>query len=209
MARRAAFIVAAVASLVAGLSLLMPYAELGGVSASGFKLLTRADTLLLVASLIAAAALAGAAVTGARPLGAIGLVAAGVALGGLVFTGMELVHQLGRPAEALPFDLDVVPDAAPAPETGAGVIVGIVASVLAALAALVGALLPEGERRARAEAADIARSPFAAQEPAPAGPVPAPAAPASAVPAGWYADPHGAGGRRYWDGERWTDHTRS
>ncbi|WP_261899595.1 DUF2510 domain-containing protein [Mycobacterium marinum] len=28
-------------------------------------------------------------------------------------------------------------------------------------------------------------------------------------PAGWYADPGGSGGRRYWDGERWTEHCRA
>jgi hypothetical protein len=26
------------------------------------------------------------------------------------------------------------------------------------------------------------------------------------TPAGWYADPTGSGGQRYWDGESWTDH---
>lgn len=27
-------------------------------------------------------------------------------------------------------------------------------------------------------------------------------------PAGWYSDPGGSGGYRWWDGSRWTDHTR-
>jgi Protein of unknown function (DUF2510) len=27
-------------------------------------------------------------------------------------------------------------------------------------------------------------------------------------PAGWYADPEGGAGQRYWDGERWTDDRR-
>ncbi|GJF08033.1 hypothetical protein NGTWS1803_11020 [Mycolicibacterium cyprinidarum] len=26
------------------------------------------------------------------------------------------------------------------------------------------------------------------------------------APAGWYADPDGSGGQRYWDGHRWTEH---
>ena len=29
----------------------------------------------------------------------------------------------------------------------------------------------------------------------------------SGPPPGWYADPHGGGGQRYWDGERWTEHS--
>ena len=29
---------------------------------------------------------------------------------------------------------------------------------------------------------------------------------ATATPAGWYPDPHGGGGQRYWDGTTWTDH---
>lgn len=40
-----------------------------------------------------------------------------------------------------------------------------------------------------------------------AGPPPPP--PPPAPPAGWYADPHGTPGQqRYWDGTRWTEHTR-
>jgi hypothetical protein len=30
--------------------------------------------------------------------------------------------------------------------------------------------------------------------------------PPSAPPAGWYRDPSGCGGQRYWDGVGWTDH---
>jgi hypothetical protein len=36
---------------------------------------------------------------------------------------------------------------------------------------------------------------------------PAPAPTAAAAPPGWYPDPGRPGGRRYWDGTRWTDHT--
>lgn len=41
-----------------------------------------------------------------------------------------------------------------------------------------------------------------------------PATPATPVaqalpPAGWYEDPSGAGGLRFWDGAEWTDHTRA
>lgn len=32
-------------------------------------------------------------------------------------------------------------------------------------------------------------------------------APAGGVVAGWYPDPGGSGGRRYWDGAQWTEHT--
>jgi hypothetical protein len=40
----------------------------------------------------------------------------------------------------------------------------------------------------------------------PAGGSPAVAASAQAQP-GWYADPHGQARLRWWDGQRWTDHT--
>ena len=29
------------------------------------------------------------------------------------------------------------------------------------------------------------------------------------IPAGWYADPAGGGGKRWWDGSRWTEHVRA
>ncbi|QUR69051.1 DUF2510 domain-containing protein [Mycobacterium spongiae] len=32
---------------------------------------------------------------------------------------------------------------------------------------------------------------------------------ATSPPAGWYSDPGGSGGQRYWDGEHWTEHRRS
>lgn len=31
----------------------------------------------------------------------------------------------------------------------------------------------------------------------------------SGPPAGWYSDPHGVTGRRWWDGRVWTEHTTS
>jgi hypothetical protein len=31
---------------------------------------------------------------------------------------------------------------------------------------------------------------------------------APAHPAGWYADPHGQAGERYWSGSAWTEHVR-
>ena len=33
------------------------------------------------------------------------------------------------------------------------------------------------------------------------------ASPPPLAPAGWYADPVGGSGKRYWDGQRWTEHT--
>jgi hypothetical protein len=34
----------------------------------------------------------------------------------------------------------------------------------------------------------------------------APAVTTPATPAGWYPDPDGSGGQRYWDGSGWTEH---
>lgn len=42
---------------------------------------------------------------------------------------------------------------------------------------------------------------------APPPPVNAPPAPPDAQPANWYPDPHGQARLRYWDGQRWTEHT--
>ena len=55
-------------------------------------------------------------------------------------------------------------------------------------------------RRMVAPAADAAAVPAAAAT------VAAPSSPGSPPP-GWYPDPGRAGGQRYWDGSRWTDHT--
>jgi hypothetical protein len=43
------------------------------------------------------------------------------------------------------------------------------------------------------------QTPTVAQQPVPPPP--------GAVPAGWYPDPSTTGGRRYWDGSGWTEHT--
>jgi hypothetical protein len=50
----------------------------------------------------------------------------------------------------------------------------------------------------------------AVSEPGPAiapAPLAVAASPPPRAPAGWYADPTGGSGQRYWDGERWTEHT--
>src|SRR3954453_996004 len=36
----------------------------------------------------------------------------------------------------------------------------------------------------------------------------APYSPEPAVAAGWYPEPHGGAGHRWWDGTRWTEHTQ-
>jgi uncharacterized RDD family membrane protein YckC len=41
----------------------------------------------------------------------------------------------------------------------------------------------------------------------PPPPVNAPPSPQGAQPANWYPDPHGQARLRYWDGQRWTEHT--
>ena len=53
---------------------------------------------------------------------------------------------------------------------------------------------------AAAGPADPVAAPLAGRALPPSGP-PAQQAP----PAGWYADPDGGGGQRYWDGNAWTD----
>ena len=58
------------------------------------------------------------------------------------------------------------------------------------------------ETASDAVARDTARPAPAAAAPSPAPPPPA--APSS-PPAGWYPDPLGGSGRRYWDGSRWTE----
>jgi hypothetical protein len=90
---------------------------------------------------------------------------------------------------------------------GAGVLGGGAAGlelVVAALGAWVGGglgvlcgLAVDGLLHARAGAHETAAGERAAPE--------LPAAPADEQP-GWYDDP-GGGGRRYWDGARWTPHT--
>lgn len=40
----------------------------------------------------------------------------------------------------------------------------------------------------------------AQRQPAPTQPPP------QGPPPGWYADPHGSGGQRWWDGTQWTEH---
>ena len=47
-----------------------------------------------------------------------------------------------------------------------------------------------------------AQQPYAAPTPQQQAPQPQ-----AGPPAGWYPDPGRAGGQRYWDGTRWTDHT--
>ena len=44
------------------------------------------------------------------------------------------------------------------------------------------------------------------RQPVTPSPATAPVQAASPI-AGWYPDPSGAGGQRWWDGQRWTDHT--
>jgi uncharacterized RDD family membrane protein YckC len=48
-----------------------------------------------------------------------------------------------------------------------------------------------------------AAQPAQPAQPAAVGPPP----PQGAQPANWYPDPHGQARLRYWDGERWTEHT--
>jgi uncharacterized RDD family membrane protein YckC len=54
---------------------------------------------------------------------------------------------------------------------------------------------------------EVGRAPAAAALPGAAGAPPVPAV-AGGPPANWYADPGGAPQLRWWDGTRWTDHTR-
>jgi hypothetical protein len=61
----------------------------------------------------------------------------------------------------------------------------------------------EAAAHAPAVASAAPTDPVAAPLPGRALPPSGPAA--SAPPAGWYADPNGGGGQRYWDGNAWTD----
>jgi uncharacterized protein DUF2510 len=185
--RRAALLVAAAASLLVPLTLFLPYLELGGVSPSGFETFSRADVLLVLAGLLAAALLAGGALTPVRALQSLGLAVAAMILGALLFDGLELVHRLGRPIPA--FNFGISPDNVLTPKIGVGAVLGTVAAAIATAAALAATLLREP-----------AAPPTASGPPVPTS-APSPDAPAP----GWYADPSGGAGRRYWDGARWTD----
>lgn len=72
----------------------------------------------------------------------------------------------------------------------------------------------EGGGTSERHAPDPAPTAGARGEPEPAVTEAVPAAPAAPAPAptgpiaGWYADPAGSGGLRYWDGSRWTRDTR-
>jgi uncharacterized protein DUF2510 len=79
---------------------------------------------------------------------------------------------------------------------------GMWVMALAALAMFVGAVLASADGVSR----DRAGSPSAGASGPPAAPTP-PAAPAGAPP-GWYPDPGGGGGQRYWSGQGWGSETR-
>lgn len=69
---------------------------------------------------------------------------------------------------------------------------------------------PTTLERAVNEWASAAQAPSAASEPGPAvaaAPLAVAESPPPLAPAGWYADPRGGSGQRYWDGQRWTEHT--
>ena len=71
----------------------------------------------------------------------------------------------------------------------------------------------ESVERMLADAMQVSRALDVALGNAPAEPQPAAAAAGGAgaangsPPAGWYADPQGGGGHRWWDGAQWTAHT--
>lgn len=50
--------------------------------------------------------------------------------------------------------------------------------------------------------------PAPAAAPVPQAPVPPPPPPSSLPPAGWYPDPSGLPGERWWDGRGWSPHVR-
>ena len=77
--------------------------------------------------------------------------------------------------------------------------------LIVALAGWIGGLVYWFSQRARLEA--IERSGVAAYAPTYVAPHPGYTAGPTAAPPGWYSDPQGGRGFRWWDGRTWTGHT--
>ncbi|WP_292720544.1 DUF2510 domain-containing protein [Microbacterium sp. 13-71-7] len=77
----------------------------------------------------------------------------------------------------------------------------IILTVLLIVAALVVGVVMVIVVAVRRGSGSTARDPYRPGS----SPRPAPTSP----PAGWHADPDGDPGRRWWDGQRWTEHRQS
>jgi hypothetical protein len=178
-------------SLLLALTMFLPWFDFGsGTSYSFWEASSGADVALLLLVLATAGASAALLAIG---LPALGAVAAAIGLAEAGLAGGYVIESL--------FGGDF----------GVGAFFGGAGALVVAAGAALLLVLPAITRPGALEATGGALGDVLKRQPdwnpGAASPTAAPAAPA-APPAGWYANPAGGAGERYWDGTTWTDQMR-